>query len=521
MKRYFVMLALVLSFSPLMLNAQSPAFNTAKSLDIFHSIVREISLFYVDTVEMDKLVYSGIEAMLSSMDPYTEFIPEEENEDLEMMTTGSYGGVGALIKKKEGEPVVISEPYANSPIAKAGLVAGDSILAINGESTLALTADQCSANMKGEPGTQVNFKIKRLVQQDTLDFTVTREKVHVSDVSLACVLQDSIAYIGVSGFTQGGSQEVRNAILQLKSQADIKGIVLDLRGNGGGLMEEAINMLSIFLPRHTMVVSAKGRIEQANREYFTKEEPLDTTTPLLVMVNGNSASSSEIVAGAIQDLKRGRLVGTRTFGKGLVQAIRPLSFNSNLKITTAKYYIPSGRCVQAIDYSNRHEDGSLDRKEDGGIMPDVEIKIPSYNRVTVEIVARDYLHDYSLEYFRHHPTIEPAESFTLTDQEYEDFVTSTAAKEFDDRTGTEIMLSQFKEIAKAEGYDTQLSEEIASLSSRLVTDKISDLRHYKDEIKPLLEEEICCRYYYQEGRMRNYLKNDDQLIRALSFFTEK
>ncbi len=499
-------------------NAQSPAFNTAKSLDIFHSIIREISLFYVDTVAVDKLVYTGIEAMLASMDPYTEFIPEEDNENLEMMTTGSYGGVGALIKKKEGEPVLISEPYENSPIAKAGLVAGDSILAINGESTLNLSADQCSAKMKGDPGTPVNFRIKRYVQNDTLDYTVIREKVHVSDVGLACVLQDSIAYLRVTGFTQGGAQDVRNALQQMKSEADLKGIILDLRNNGGGLMEEAIELLSVFLPRHTMVVSAKGRVEQANREYFTKDEPLDTTTPLLVMVNGNSASSSEIVAGAIQDLKRGRLVGTRTFGKGLVQAIRPLSFNANLKITTAKYYIPSGRCVQAIDYSNRKEDGTPDTNADGGIKPDVEIKMPPYNRVTVELVARDYLHDYSLEFFRHNRSIAPAESFTLTDSQYEDFVNFTAAKEFDDRTGTEILLSEFKEIARAEGYDTLLADQIASLSQQLVTDKVTDLHHYRDEIKPLLEEEICCRYYFQQGSLRNFIKNDTQLDRALKLF---
>lgn len=516
MKRIIVLIVAGLLSVPTLMQGQSQAFNTAKSIDMFHSILRELSLYYVDSVKVDDLVYTGINAMLASMDPYTEFIPEEENESLEIMTTGSYGGVGALIKKRPGEGVLISEPYANAPITKAGLVAGDMILEIDGQSVLDWTADACSAKMKGVAGTQVAFLVQKLRGKDTVLYHVTREKVHLSDVALATVLQDSIAYIRVTGFTQGGAQDVRNALQTLQQQHSIKGIIIDLRSNGGGLMDEAIKMLSIFLPKHTMVVSAKGRLERFNVAYYTKDEPLDTTTPLILMVNQSSASSSEIVAGAIQDLKRGILVGKRTYGKGLVQTIRPLNYNASLKLTTAKYYIPSGRCVQAIDYSNRNEDGSLDKDEEGGIMPDVEATAPNYSRIALEMVARDYIHEYSLHYFATHTSIAAPEQFALTPEEYEEFVQITAAKEFDDRSATEITLDQFKQIAEAEGYDESLASEIASLQERLKANKVDDLRHYESELKPLLEEEICCRYYFQEGRIKSIIRDDPQLKVALS-----
>ncbi|MFA5301929.1 MAG: S41 family peptidase [Bacteroidales bacterium] len=513
MKLKAILLALIL---PLMANAQSADFNTSKSLDIFHSLLREISLYYVDSVALDDLVYTGIRAMLSTMDPYTEFIPEEENESIEIMTTGSYGGVGALIKKRPGEGVLVSEPYAGSPAVKAGLIAGDVILAIDGSPVADLSADTCSSLMKGTPGTEVEFLVKKLKGGDTLSIKVTREKVHISDVGLACMMRDSIAYIRMTGFTQGGAADVRKALRKMKEDHPVKGIVLDLRGNGGGLMDEAVKLLSVFLPRNTMVVSAKGRIERFDVEHYTKEEPLDTETPLAVLVNNHSASSSEIVAGAVQDLKRGVIVGEKTFGKGLVQTIRPLSYNANLKITTAKYYIPSGRCVQSLDYEHRNGDGTPGLNEEGGIVPDHTVSLPFYSRIAMELVARDYLHEYSLLYYTRHDAIPPAEAFYLSDEDYNDFVEVTAAKEFDDRSATEILLETFSKTAKSEGYSELIDKEISALKSALSADKARDLHHYRQEIQPLLEEEIACRYYLQEGRFRSMNRDDVQLYKALS-----
>ena len=503
-------------FMPLLLQAQSAEFNTSKSLDIFHSLLREISLYYVDSVAMDQLVYTGIEAMLSTMDPYTEFIPEEDNESIEMMTTGSYGGVGALIKKRPGEGVLVSEPYAGSPAVRAGLIAGDVILAIDGESVMDLSADECSSRMKGSPGTGVDFLVQRLMGGDTVTIRVIREKVHISDVGLACMLPDSVAYIRMTGFTQGGAADVRKALKDMKNDHPVRGIVLDLRGNGGGLMDEAVKLLSVFLPRNTMVVSARGRQERFDVEHYTKEEPLDTETPLVVLVNRGSASSSEIVAGAIQDLKRGVIVGEKTFGKGLVQTIRPLSYNANLKITTAKYYIPSGRCVQSLDYEHRNGDGTPGLNEEGGIVPDYSLSLPMYSRIAMELVARDYLHEYSLRYYTRHDSIPPAESFYLSREDYDDFVEVTASKEFDDRSATEILLETFTKTAEAEGYSELIQNEITALKKALSAEKARDLHHYRQEIQPLLEEEIACRYYLQEGRFKSMIRDDVQLQKALS-----
>lgn len=513
MKLKAIILALLL---PLAAHAQSADFNTSKSLDIFHSLLREISLYYVDSVALDDLVYSGIRAMLSTMDPYTEFIPEEENESIEIMTTGSYGGVGALIKKRPGEGVLVSEPYAGSPAVKAGLIAGDIILAIDGRPVADLSADTCSSLMKGIPGTEVEFLVKKLKGGDTLSMKVVRDKVHISDVGLACMLQDSIAYIRMTGFTQGGASDVRKALGEMKEKHPVKGIVLDLRGNGGGLMDEAVKLLSVFLPRNTMVVSARGRIERFDVEHYTKEEPLDTETPLAVLVNNHSASSSEIVAGAVQDLKRGVIVGEKTFGKGLVQTIRPLSYNANLKITTAKYYIPSGRCVQSLDYEHRNGDGTPGLNEEGGIVPDYSLSLPMYSRIAMELVARDYLHEYSLRYYTRHDSIPPAESFYLSREDYDDFVEVTASKEFDDRSATEILLETFTKTAEAEGYSELIQNEITALKKALSAEKARDLHHYRQEIQPLLEEEIACRYYLQEGRFKSMIRDDVQLQKALS-----
>lgn len=537
MKRFFsVILLSFLFFSPLA-HAQTQDFKTLKSIDIFHGILKELSLLYVDSVQIDRLVYTGINSMLASLDPYTEFFPEESSETLEMLTTGSYGGIGALIRKEPGKGILIVEPFENSPAHKSNIVAGDTIMSIDGESVLPLSADRCTAKLKGNPGTTVEFSIKKICGGETRTVTVVRERVHISDIALSALLDDKTAYIRLSGFTQGCSQEFKETLQALKAQAPIERLVLDLRGNGGGLLEEAVKILSFFVPKNTLVVRSKGRLETLNIDYRTHDDPIEPAMPIIVLVNRGSASSSEIVAGALQDLDRALIVGQRTFGKGLVQSIRDLNFGANIKITTAKYYIPSGRCVQAIDYTHRNEDGSVGYIPDslitafktaagrtvydgGGIVPDVLIESPMISRIALDLYARDYFFDYSLQYYRRHPVIAPAESFRLSDEEYQDFVRFVAAKDFDDRSASEILFEQFEKSARLEKLDTLAAGEIKALKNRITRSKEEDLRYLKPELKSLLEEEIACRYYFSKGRLSNTLRNDVQLLKACRLFDD-
>ena len=353
------LLVTALLLFPLNINAQSKDFKTAKNLEIQHHILGELSTRFVDTLDFEQLITTGITAMLKSLDPYTEYIPEEDDETIELMTTATYGGIGSVIKKIDTLGVIISQPYIGSPAVKSGLEPGDVILKIDGEDVLPLTADQCSSKMKGQPGTDVVFLVKKARGGELKEYTITRERIHIPDVSYSGIIDKKYdkspcktGYIKLDSFTANGAEDVKSALVSLKEQGAER-IVLDLRGNGGGLMDQAVEIVSLFVPKGTTVVSQKGRTPDANMSYKTMKEPVDTTIPLLVLVNSSSASSSEIVAGALQDLDRAVIAGTRTFGKGLVQAIRPVGYNGSLKLTIAKYYTPSGRCVQAIDYSNR------------------------------------------------------------------------------------------------------------------------------------------------------------------------
>ena len=511
--------------------AQSKSFKLGQWVEIQNSILKELNRTYVDSLPVDRIMRAGTDAMLENLDPYTIYIPEEENEDLQMMLSKTYGGIGAIIYKKKDGNVVINEPYKDSPAYKNGLVCGDEIISINGEPTVGLEAAQCSDKMKGKPGTAVNFKVRKIRTGDTLDVSITRERIHIPDVEYTGMLNDTTGYIKQTGFTENVSNAIKESYLQLKGQG-MKQLVLDLRGNGGGLMPEAIKIVSLFVPKGSIVVSSKGKDAQSRKEYRTTTEPLDTEIPLIVLVDRASASSSEIVAGAIQDLDRGTIMGERTFGKGLVQTIRPIAYNGQLKVTTSKYYTPSGRCVQAIDYSHRNEDGSVGHipdslthefktlhgrtvRDGGGITPDVNIKAPSYSRLVYSLVLSGVVDNFVLNYVREHDSIAPIDAFRLTDKDFESFISFAKTQEFDYRSGAKALFDKIKEELEADGLAESMSEEIAALGKALDMDKETFIRLKKNEIIPFLEEEIAVRYYYQEAGIKVRIRYDKQLEEAL------
>lgn len=512
--------------------AQSRSFRLGQWEEIHNSILKELNRSYVDSLPLDRIMRAGIDHMLGELDPYTIYVPEEENDDFQMMISKTYGGIGAIIYKKKGKNVVINEPYYDSPAFKAGLVSGDEIIEIDGYPTKDLEAAQSSDRMKGKPGTTVVFKVKKVRTGDTLDVPIVRERIHLPDVEYVGMLDDTTGYIVQTGFTDKVSADVRAGFLKLRDQG-MKRFVLDLRGNGGGLMNEAINIVSLFVPKGSLVVTAKGLDPESCREYRTTTEPIDTLMPLIVMVDSGSASSSEIVAGAIQDLDRGTIMGTRTFGKGLVQSIRPVAYNGQLKITTAKYYTPSGRCVQAIDYSHRNPDGSVGHipdsltkefrtlhgrtvRDGGGITPDVEVKSPSYSRLVYSLVLSGVIDNFVLDYVRAHDSIPSAEEFHLSDEEFEDFIEFAKTQEFDYRSSAKTLFDQMKKELETDGLAESMKAELDALEAGLEMDKERFIRLKKDEIVPFIEEEIAVRYWYQEAGVKIRLRYDDQLKEALA-----
>lgn len=517
------------------LAAQSADFNTAKSLEIQYNILKELSNGFVDSVNLEKLVNTGIDAMLGSLDPYTEYIPEEDEQNLALLTTATYGGIGALIKKLDTTGVIISQPYAGSPAVKYGLEPGDMILKINGEDVLPLNAEECSSRMKGEPGTKVKFLVRKGRSSKTGEIEVVRERIHIPDVSYSGILQDSIGYIKIDGFTVNGSEDVKKAVVSLKEKG-AKRLILDLRGNGGGLLNEAVDILSIFLPEGTLVVSQKGRKNVgADLEYRTRNEPVDTLIPLMVLVNSGSASSSEIVTGAIQDLDRGYVAGTRTYGKGLVQAIRPVGYNGTMKMTIAKYYTPSGRCVQAIDYSHRNSDGSVGYVPDslkkafktrlgrtvydgGGITPDSVITSDPYSRIAISLVMNDIINDYAIKFYKENDSIPSVKDFSLTDEQYGDFVKYAVSRNFDSRSGAQVLMEDLLKSAEQEELDDYIRAEAEALKNKLSISKEKMLELKRSEIQPLVEEEIANKYHFTAGRVEAIIKNDSQLKKAVELF---
>lgn len=514
------------------LSAQSKTFKLGQWAEIQNSIIRELNRSYVDSLPVDRIMRAGIDAMLEELDPYTIYVPEEENENFQMMISNTYGGIGAIIKKMKGANVIINEPYFGSPAHKAGLSCGDEIITIDGQPTTDFTAAESSSRMKGKPGTTVVFKVKKVRTGDTLDVAIVRERIHLPDVEYAGMLDDTTGYILQGGFTEKVSSEIRKKVLEMKDKG-MKRLVLDLRGNGGGLMGEAINIVSLFVPKGTLVVTAKGNTPESVREYKTTADPIDTQLPIIVMIDSGSASSSEIVSGALQDLDRAVIMGTRSYGKGLVQSIRPLPYNSQMKITTAKYYTPSGRCVQAIDYSNRNEDGSVGHipdsltkefktasgrivRDGGGITPDVTIKAQSYSRLVYSLVLGGVIDDYVIDFVRKHESIPAVEEFHFSDKDFEDFITFAKTKDFDYRSGAKTYYDRMKKELEEDGLAESMATELGALEKALEMDKEKFLRIKKSEIIPFIEEELAVRYWFQEAGVQVRLRYDKQLKEALT-----
>lgn len=516
---------------PLYLKGQNGSdFEISKNLDIYVTLFKELNLNYVDELKPGDLMQTGINAMLQSLDPYTNYIPESDMEDYEFMTTGQYGGIGALIHK-QGDYIIISEPYKNAPADKAGLKAGDKILEINQQSAKGKTTDEVSAILKGQPNTTINLLIERQGNARPLSLSITREQITVPNIPYYSTLENGIGYLKLSGFTQTAGNEVRKAFEELRAKEKLNGFILDLRGNGGGLLQEAVTITNLFVDKGELVVSTKGKLTDRNRSYSTDNAPVDTQIPLVILVDNNSASASEIVAGAIQDMDRGVIIGQRTFGKGLVQNVVPLSYNAKMKITVAKYYIPSGRCIQAIDYSHKDENGMFTKIPDslisefktrngrpvydgGGIEPDIYIDVPQLNSISYALYTKFLIFDYATHYYWNHPSIPPAAEFEITDEIYQNFLDFLTGKDYSYTTRSENELKNLKESAQREETYDEIAAALEALDKKIQDSKMDDLQENKNEIKIILKQEIITRYYYEEGRIITSLKEDPEIKKA-------
>jgi carboxyl-terminal processing protease len=523
-----------LVFSQLNIYAQTdPAtdryFEISKNLELFSNLFRELNTYYVDPIEPGKMVKTGVDAMLIDLDPYTNFITEADIEDYEFQTTGKYGGIGAAIRISNGE-IIIAEPYQDSPIDKAGIKAGDIVVSIDGQLLKGKTEEEVGLLMKGAPGTDLKMVVKHPVTGLEQAKTIKRQEIKVSSVPHAALVgpDSKIAYVCLSQFTQNCSRDIKHALDSLKKlEPSLKGVVLDLRNNPGGLLDEAVKICNLFMERGELVVSTKGKNKNWDKQFRTNDVPWDLEIPLAVLINHGSASASEIVSGTVQDIDRGIVIGTRSFGKGLVQTVRPLGYNTRLKVTTAKYYTPSGRCIQALDYSHRNEDGSVSSVPDslkrtfktqagrvvydgGGVEPDVKIEESELSKLAIHLLVNGYIFDYATKYYYEHPTIAPATSFTFTDADFADFQKWIATKNITYKTESEEALASLKATMKSDNTLDKYKAEYNALAAKLIQDRNQEIVQKKAEISRLLANEIVSRYYYQKGRVVNKLSNQDE-----------
>ena len=515
-------------------------FQISKNLDIFNSIFKELDMFYVDTVNAEKMIQTGVEGMLSLTDPYTEYYPEEEVSSLKEMTTGKYGGIGAAIRYYEAKDrIAVVEPTEGMPAAEAGVKAGDIILSVGGKEMVRGDmkpqefSSKVSEALRGEPGTSFVLKVLRPLKNDStvMEFKITRKNIRTNPVPYYGMVKDSIGYLALSSFTENSAKDFKKAFIELK-QKGAKSLIIDLRDNGGGSLSEAVDIVNLYVPKGQEIVVTKGKVRQAQGSYKTQNEPVDTQIPLAVLVNGATASASEIVSGSLQDLDRAVVIGSRTFGKGLVQTIRPLPYNGTLKVTTSKYYIPSGRCIQAIDYAKKSADGSVARTPDslttvfhtaagrevrdgGGIRPDIEVKGDKIPNIVFYLMNDDLIFDYATQYCWDHLTLASVDDFKLTDADYEAFKKLVKSRNFTYDRQSEKMLKSLKEIAEFEGYMTEAAEEFKALEKKLNHNLDRDLDYFAKPIKEYISQEIVTRYFYQRGAVMERLKDDTDLEEAI------
>ncbi len=528
---FLLIAAFCLGFSPVY--SQSNGFETLKNLEIMDQIYEHLDLYFVDEPKDGKLAKTAIDAMLKELDPYTVYYHESNIEDYRLLTTGQYGGIGALIRKM-GDYTFIAEPYEDCPAAKSGIKAGDKILSIDGKNMAKKSTDEVSDALKGPKGTSIEVEIERK-GEGKKKITIARDEIKIPDVPYFGMLKGEVGYVKLNSFTQTASADVKNAIQKLQADG-AKQLVLDLRGNGGGLLIEAVKIVNFFVPKNQVVVTTKGRVKEENRVYTTLEEPFVQDMPLAVLIDGGSASASEIVSGALQDLDRAVIIGETSFGKGLVQRTYDLKYGSKIKITIAKYYTPSGRCVQRLEYYDKESNAKAKEIPDSllktfqtkngrnvidgrGIEPDVKIEIPDYSRLTAVLMTSNCIFNYATDYVLSHPTIAKAEEFKLSEGEYQAFQKYALAQEFNYTTASEESLKKMKETAEKEGYFEEIKSDYEDMIAKVTPSKERDLVKFKAEISELLENEIISRYYFQKGRTVASLKNDIMVQKAIEVLT--
>ena len=504
-------------------------FEVSKNLDIFSTLFREVNIYYVDETKPGEMIEKAIDSMLDDLDPYTNYIPESDIEDFRFQTTGQYGGIGAMIRKK-ADYVIIAEPYEGFPADKAGLKAGDKILEIDGKSVKGKTTEEVSSVLKGQPGVEVKLLIERPGVKENILKEFTREEVKVKSIPYMGMIDDGIAYVRLRSFTRNCANEVKQAIENLKNENKVEGLVLDLRGNPGGLLNESVDLCNLFIDKGQEVVSTKGKIKEWDKSYKTHRAPLDTELPLVVLINQSSASASEIVSGTMQDLDRGVIIGKKSFGKGLVQQTRKLSYNSQLKVTVAKYYTPSGRCIQALDYANRNDDGSVGKVADslktafytkngrvvydgGGVDPDIKVNQEMYAEIVGSLLSKNLIFDFATQFVINNDSIDIPGEFKVSDDLYDDFVKFLTDKDYEYETNTEKQLVELIELAETEYAEFKV--DLEELHNKLMSYKEDDLHKYQSQISELILSELMARYYYQEGRIIASLEDDIVLDQAI------